>query len=74
MRRAPTPARRNPERMRFCAAYGSAGIVNFGGSGDAVGVADAGARAADRRRALRIGLASGAVGAVVAVLAVLLPI
>jgi len=60
--------------MRFCAAFGSAGIFNFGGSGDAVSVADAEARAADRRRALQIGLASGAIGAVVAVLAVLLPI
>jgi hypothetical protein len=61
-------------RMRFCAAYGSAGIFNFGGAGDAMSVADAEARAADRRRALRIGAASAASGAVVAVLAVLLPI
>jgi hypothetical protein len=61
-------------RMRFCAAFGSAGIVNFGGAGDAVSVADAKARATDRRRSIRIGLASGAIGAVVAVLAILLPI
>lgn len=61
-------------RMRFCAAYGWAGMFNFGSSDDAVSVADAVARAADRRRALRIGLGSGAIGAVVAVLAVLLPI
>ena len=61
-------------RMRFCAAYGSAGIFNFGGTGDAVSVADAEARAADRRRALRIGISSAAIAAAVAVLAVLLPI
>jgi hypothetical protein len=61
-------------RMRFCAAFGWAGMFNFGGTDDAVSVADAEARAADRRRALRIGLASAAIGAVVAVLAVLLPI
>lgn len=61
-------------RMRFCAAFGWAGMFNFGGSEDAVSVADARARAADRRRALRIGLASGAIGVVVAVLAFLLPI
>jgi hypothetical protein len=61
-------------RLRFCAAFGSAGIFNFGGAGDAVSVADAEARAADRRRALRIGISSAAIGAAVAVLAVLLPI
>ena len=61
-------------RMRFCAAYGSAGIFNFGGAGDAKSVADAQARAADRRRAFQIGASSAAIGAVVAVLAVLLPI
>lgn len=61
-------------RERFCAAFGSAGIFNFGGAGDAVSVADAESRAADRRRALRIGLSSAAIGAAFAVLAVLLPI
>jgi hypothetical protein len=61
-------------RMRFCAAFGSAGIFNFGGSGDAVSVADAEGRAADRRRALWIGITSAAIGTAVAVLAVLLPI
>lgn len=61
-------------RMRFCAAFGSAGIYNFGGAGDSVSVADAEARAADRRRAIRIGLSSGAIGTVAAALAVILPI
>lgn len=61
-------------RMRFCAAYGSAGLFNFGGTGDALRVADAEARAADRRRALQIGLSSAAIGAAVAMLAVLLPL
>ena len=55
---------------RFCADYGWRGVFNFGDAGhDRVeSVANAKARAADRRRALRIGGASALVG----VLAVLI--
>ncbi len=51
--------------LKFCAGFGSAGIFNFGDVGTTETVADAAARRADRRRALRI-----AVG----IVAVLLPV
>ena len=59
---------------RFCADYGWRGVFNFGAAGRdrALGVQDAAARRADRAKALRIGLASGAVGLLVAVGAALL--
>ncbi len=59
-------------RLRFCAGFGSQGVFNFGALGQQLDVADDGARAADRRMAARIGLASAAIGGGVAVLAVLL--
>ena len=61
-------------RLRFCANYGWRGIFNVGEIGDDGEVVDAAARAADRRRALRIGLSSLAIGVLVGLLAVLLPI
>ena len=51
--------------LRFCAAYGSRGVSNFGALGKAESVADADARARDRARSLQIGLASAAIGAMI---------
>ena len=49
--------------FRFCAAYGAAGIRNFGALGDTVDrVEDAAARRADRSKAVVIVLAGGAIG------------
>jgi hypothetical protein len=60
-------------RFRFCAAYGAAGITNFGPLGSAERVADAAARRADRAKAFGIAAASGAIGLAGALLLVLLP-
>ena len=60
-------------RLRFCAGFGWLGVFNFEGVGTTNVVADRQARARDRAMAIRIGLASGAVGVLVAALAVLLP-
>jgi hypothetical protein len=59
---------------RFCADYGWRGVFNFGEAGHArtTSVIDAAARGADRRKALAIGAASGAVGLAVAMLALTL--
>lgn len=61
--------------MRFCADYGWRGVFNFGEAGHdrVTGVADAEARAADRRKALAIGAASGAIGLAAVLLALALP-
>jgi len=58
--------------LRFCAGFGVRGIRNFGQLGQIEEVADAAARERDRARANQIGLASLAVGVLVAVAAVLL--
>lgn len=61
--------------MRFCANYGWRGVFNLGGAlRDTTDVTDAAAAAADRRTAVRIALGSAAIGLVVAVGALLLPI
>ena len=60
--------------LRFCAGFGSQGVYNFGPLGGVVPVATAADRARDRRKSLRIGLGSLAIGIVVAVIAVLLPL
>jgi ferric-dicitrate binding protein FerR (iron transport regulator) len=60
--------------LRFCAGFGSRGIFNFGELGATEVVADAEARAVDRRRSRQIGLAALAVGVIVAVVAALLPV
>jgi hypothetical protein len=60
--------------FHFCAGFGSRGVYNFGPLGTVQSVADAAARARDRRRSLEIGLAGLAAGLVVGIGAVLLPI
>jgi hypothetical protein len=61
--------------MRFCAAYGWAGVFNFSDRlRTTESVADARARAADRRRALEIGGLSLLAGLAAGILAVLLPV
>ena len=60
--------------LKFCAGFGSRGIFNFGPLGESTAVGDADARARDRRRSRQIGLASLAIGIVVGIIAVLLPV
>jgi hypothetical protein len=60
--------------LKFCAAFGSRGIFNFGSLGRADQVASDAARTRDRIRAYQIGLASLGIGVVLAVVAVLLPL
>lgn len=61
-------------RLKFCMGFGSSGLFNFGTLGETQRVVDPQAHARDRARANRLGLASLAVGVVVAVVAVLLPL
>ena len=60
--------------FKFCAGFGAAGVYNFDEVGTTDKVADAAARALDRAKSMRIGLISFAIGAAVAIVAVLLPI
>jgi hypothetical protein len=60
--------------LKFCAGFGSRGILNFGDVGTTQQVPDAASRALDRAKANRIMLASFAIGIAVAVVAVLLPV
>ncbi len=60
--------------FHFCAGFGSRGVYNFGPVGTVSSVADPEARARDRARSIRIGVASLAIGVVVAIVAALLPI
>jgi hypothetical protein len=59
--------------LKFCAGFGSRGVFNFGPLGQTEQVADDAARVRDRARAIRIGLASLAIGVALGVLAALLP-
>ena len=59
--------------FHFCAGFGSKGIFNFGPLGPTETVVDPEARARDRAMALRISAASFAIGALVGLLAVLIP-
>jgi hypothetical protein len=59
--------------LRFCAAFGSRGVFNFGRVGQVVPVEKGDARARDRAKAYEIGLASFGIGVAVAVAAALLP-
>jgi hypothetical protein len=60
--------------LKFCAGFGRLGVYNFGRLGSTAKVVEEAARAADRRRANQIGLASGIIGLAVAVVGVFLPI
>jgi hypothetical protein len=60
-------------RFHFCAGFGSKGVFNFGPVGDMMPVTDPSDLARDRAMSMRIGLASLAIGVLVAVVAVLLP-
>jgi hypothetical protein len=55
--------------LRFCAGFGARGVFNFDAVGSVQEVTDPDALARDRRRALRIALASLAIGAVAGVAA-----
>jgi hypothetical protein len=59
--------------LHFCAGFGSRGIFNFGQLGQHQDVVDREALARDRAMSNRIGVTSGLVGMVVAIVAVLLP-
>jgi hypothetical protein len=61
-------------RFRFCAAYGMAGVSNFGELGSVEHVEDTAARRADRSRALGIVVAGAAIGVAGALAFVLLPL
>lgn len=60
--------------LKFCAGFGSRGIFNFGPLGRATSVTDDEARAMDRRRSRQISLGALAIGMVVGVVAMLLPV
>lgn len=60
-------------RLHFCAAFGSRGVYNFGPLGDVVRVTDPAARRQDLVRSLQIFGGSALVGAVVSIVAVVLP-
>ncbi len=60
--------------VRFCAGFGSRGLYNFGPLGGEREVGDDESRARDRARSMQIFAASLAIGIVVAVVAVLLPL
>lgn len=61
-------------RFKFCAAFGSKGVSNFGPVGTFDPVQDASARTRDRVRSGQIGLASLATGIAVGLAAVALPL
>jgi hypothetical protein len=60
--------------LKFCAGFGSRGIFNFGPVGATEEVADPDARRLDQARSRRISMVSVAIGAVVAAVAVILPL
>jgi hypothetical protein len=60
-------------RLRFCAGFGAAGVFNFGALGTTDSVVDAEARKRDQARSTQIGMASLAIGAVVGLVAAILP-
>jgi len=60
--------------LKFCAGFGSRGIFNFGQLGETEQVVDPEALRRDTSRARQIGLASLAIGIVVGIVAVALPL
>jgi hypothetical protein len=61
-------------RFRFCAAFGLAGVRNFGRPGTVERVEEAAARRADRKKAVAIAAAGCAIGVAGALILVLLPV
>ena len=60
--------------LKFCVAFGSRGVFNFGALGSLTTVADPSARSRDRVRAFQITLAGVLIGLLFGVVAVALPI
>ena len=60
--------------FKFCVAFGSAGVFNFGARGATQQVVDAEARARDRQRVLQLSLGIAAIAVSVGVMAVLIPL
>jgi hypothetical protein len=60
--------------LRFCAGFGSRGEYNFSELGVTQHIEDAEARKRDRSRSRRIGAAAGAIGLLVGLIAVVLPL
>jgi hypothetical protein len=60
--------------FRFCIAFGSAGVFNFGRRGTIEHVADPAARARDRKRVAQLGLAVALIAVAIGLLAVLIPL
>ena len=60
--------------LRFCAGFASRGVFNFGALGRTDQIVDPESRARDHARALQIALASLAIGVVVGLVAVALPL
>ncbi len=60
--------------FRFCIAFGSAGVFNFGDHGSPQEVVDSSSRSRDRMRAIQLSATCAAVGVAVGIVAVLLPI
>jgi hypothetical protein len=60
--------------LKFCAGFAQIGVYNFGERGDTVKVVDSEAHRRDLAKGRRISLAAAAIGAAVAVVAVLLPV
>lgn len=60
--------------LKFCVAFGSLGVFNFDQVGKVNRIEDAAARSRDRWRAMRMILAGLAIGVIVGILAVVLPL
>ena len=60
--------------LKFCVAFGSRGILNFGALGTFTVIADSGARARDRLRALQIIVGGSLIGLGAGVVAALIPL
>jgi hypothetical protein len=60
--------------LKFCIGFGWLGLFNFGAHGSTEHVAQAAARASDRRRAFRLSLLTAVIGVAVGIVAVVLPV
>lgn len=61
-------------QLKFCAGFGQLGVFNFDALGTTAQVDDPVARARDRAKARQIGVGAAVIGALVGLVAVLLPI